>query len=130
MLIHKLTLHSTKLFNDCVMISVCSCGLPYPTSPNLVASTTTKWYDMGAPYVNILIQPHYKVCLVLDVSCGWDNMKYLSRFQKALYLKKVMKCKEEIFKNSDDNKEYKEEEEEDNICVSILFYVITQSGWR
>ncbi|KAL6612327.1 hypothetical protein U3516DRAFT_752166 [Neocallimastix sp. 'constans'] len=37
-------------------------------------NSTPKWYDMGALYVVILIQPRYKVCLILVVCCGWNNM--------------------------------------------------------
>jgi len=55
---------------------------------------------MGAPYVNILIQPHYKVCLVLDVSCGWDNMV-------RLHLKKKKKKKKKKFKKKKKKKKKK-----------------------
>ncbi|KAG4084849.1 hypothetical protein H8356DRAFT_1435854 [Neocallimastix lanati (nom. inval.)] len=42
-------------------------------------TSTPKWYDIGTLYVDILIQPLYKVCLVLVVCCGWDYMIRLTR---------------------------------------------------
>jgi len=53
-----------------------------------------KWYDIGAHYMVILIQPLYKVCLILVVCCSWDNMIRSLKKKKKKKKEKKKKKKE------------------------------------